>query len=74
MLRVLSLLREGYPALSTAALFRHTTVRALVAHLDTLRAPAPDAAAAGAGDTEPGRGAARARALSAWAPRSRRRD
>ncbi|MGI5479408.1 non-ribosomal peptide synthetase [Streptomyces lavendofoliae] len=73
VVRVLSLLRGAYPALSTAALFRHTTVRAFAAHLDALHAPAPAADAAGVGDAEPGRGAARARALSAWAPRSRRR-
>ncbi|TWV49633.1 amino acid adenylation domain-containing protein [Streptomyces misionensis] len=60
VLRVLAALRADHPRLTAAELFRHTTVRALAAHLDGAAA-ADGPAARGAA-----RGRDRSRALSGW--------
>ncbi|MFH9089857.1 amino acid adenylation domain-containing protein [Streptomyces sp. NPDC017673] len=60
VLRVLAALRTAHPRLTAAELFRHTTVRALAAHLDGAAA-ADGPAAQGAA-----RGRDRSRALSGW--------
>ncbi|KOV92045.1 MULTISPECIES: non-ribosomal peptide synthetase [unclassified Streptomyces] len=60
VLRVLAALRTAHPRLTAAELFRHTTVRALAAHLDGAAA-ADGPAARGAA-----RGRDRSRALSGW--------
>ncbi|MEU3031648.1 non-ribosomal peptide synthetase [Streptomyces incarnatus] len=60
VLRVLAALRAAHPQLTAAELFRHTTVRALAAHLDGA-AVADGPAAQGAA-----RGRDRSRALSGW--------
>ncbi|WP_406466493.1 amino acid adenylation domain-containing protein [Streptomyces hirsutus] len=76
VLRVLAALRAEHPRLTVADLFRHTTARALAAHLDRAtppgdsdpaptRAPAPGASPT----TGQARAEARSRALSGWSAR-----
>ncbi|MGW7364395.1 non-ribosomal peptide synthetase [Streptomyces sp. NPDC054841] len=64
LVRLLALLRDTYPALGVADLFRHTTVRALASHLDGAHAAAPRTLSAPGPDTS--RGTARAQALKSW--------
>lgn len=82
IIRVLALLQPRYPDLRAAGLFRHTTARALAAHLtdltdltraDAREEPAETADAVPAARTDgSGRGARRAQALGQWTPRARR--
>ncbi len=65
LLRVFDALRDAYPSLSVADLFRHTTVTALAAHLG---AEAEDATAGAAR-----RGARRKAEMTRWAAGARRR-
>ncbi|MEV7199198.1 non-ribosomal peptide synthetase [Streptomyces griseoluteus] len=77
VLRVLTMLRARHPRLHAADLFRHTTVRALAAFLETLEGTGPEdvLVTAGAGPspaaagTGAQRGARRAQALGRWARR-----
>lgn len=68
VLRVLAVLRTTHPALHTADLFRHTTIRTLALHLDEVLVGAQRATAA----PKASRGAVRAQALTSWPRRTRR--
>ncbi|MBW4718332.1 non-ribosomal peptide synthetase [Saccharothrix obliqua] len=62
LLQVVAALRERYPRVRVADLFRHVTARALAGSLERGDAPEPAA----------GRGARRARAVAGWARRGER--
>ncbi|MER5268327.1 amino acid adenylation domain-containing protein [Actinosynnema sp. NPDC002837] len=62
LLRVAAALRERYPSVAVADLFRHVTARSLAAHLRR----------GGPAEAGSGRGAARARAVAGWTRRGER--
>ncbi|MER7285838.1 non-ribosomal peptide synthetase [Streptomyces lydicus] len=69
IVRVLALLQSPYPELTTADLFRYTTVRAIARHVD---ATGEDGRGAPGGTRPVVRAAARTQALSGWRRRTER--
>ncbi|MGW9042757.1 non-ribosomal peptide synthetase [Streptomyces lydicus] len=69
IVRVLALLQSPYPELTTADLFRYTTVRAIARHVD---ATGEDGGGAPGGSRPVVRAAARTQALNGWRRRTER--